>query len=124
MDFATVAVIGDVARIVIDVDGVVNEERRIERQPLTELEAGLPCFTPRGAYYIMTAIDGMGFADDVEFVRYLVTEIGVAAVPGSSFFRDTDAGCQLVRFCFCKREETFAEAEARLKRLRVGSRSA
>jgi aminotransferase len=97
--------------------------RRRDRLLSILTDAGLPSFTPRGAYYIMTTIDGMGFTDDVEFVRYLVTEIGVAAVPGSSFFRDTDAGRQLVRFCFCKREETFAEAEARLKRLRVGSRS-
>ena len=50
----------------------------------------------------------------MEFVRHLVTDIGVAAVPGSSFFRDTAAGRQFVRFCFCKREETFAEAERRL----------
>jgi aminotransferase len=97
--------------------------RRRDRLLSILTDAGLPSFTPRGAYYIMTSIDDMGFADDVEFVRYLVTEIGVAAVPGSSFFRDTAAGRQLVRFCFCKREETFAEAETRLKRLRVGSRN-
>jgi aminotransferase len=97
--------------------------RRRDRLQSILTDAGLACFTPRGAYYIMTTIDGMGFADDVEFVRYLVTEVGVAAVPGSSFFRDTAAGRQLVRFCFCKREETFAEAETRLKRLRVGGRS-
>jgi aminotransferase len=97
--------------------------RRRDRLLSILTAAGLPCFAPRGAYYIMTSIDGMGFSSDVEFVRYLVTEIGVAAVPGSSFFRDTVAGRQLVRFCFCKREETFAEAEARLTRLQVGSRS-
>ena len=98
--------------------------RRRDRLLSILTAAGLPCFTPRGAYYVMTSIDGMGFADDVEFVRYLVTEIGVAAVPGSSFFRDADAGREFVRFCFCKREETFAEAETRLKRLQVGSRTA
>jgi len=85
--------------------------------------AGFPCYTPRGAYYVMTTFEGMGFDDDVEFVRHLVTEIGVAAVPGSSFFRDTDAGRQFVRFCFCKREGTLAEAETRLQRLRIGTRS-
>ena len=71
----------------------------------------------------MTTFEGMGFDDDVEFVRHLVTEIGVAAVPGSSFFRDTAAGRQFVRFCFCKREETLAEAEVRLRRLRVAAGS-
>jgi aminotransferase len=79
--------------------------------------AGLRCFTPRGAYYIMTDIAGMDVGDDVAFVRHLVTEVGVAAVPGSSFFRDPDAGRHFVRFCFCKREETLAEAERRLKKL-------
>jgi aspartate/methionine/tyrosine aminotransferase len=84
--------------------------------------AGFPCLTPQGAYYVMTTFDGMGFDDDVEFVRHLVTEIGVAAVPGSSFFRDRAAGRQFVRFCFCKKEETLAEAERRLEKLRVGMR--
>jgi aminotransferase len=76
--------------------------------------AGLPCYTPRGAYYVMAGIDGLGFADDLAFVRHLVTEVGVAAVPGSSFYRDPADGRDLVRFCFCKREETLAEAERRL----------
>ena len=50
------------------------------------------------------------------------TEIGVAAVPGSSFYRDPSRGTQKVRFCFCKRDETLAEAERRLARL-AGVRS-
>jgi aspartate/methionine/tyrosine aminotransferase len=52
----------------------------------------------------------------VAFVRHLVTEVGVAAVPGSSFFRDAGAGRDLVRFCFCKKDETLAEAGRRLLR--------
>ncbi len=55
-----------------------------------------------GRDYIMTDITGFGFRNDVEFVRHLVTEIGVAAVPGSSFYRDPSRGMQKVRFCFCK----------------------
>jgi aminotransferase len=77
--------------------------------------AGFACYTPRGAYYIMTNIEAFGFPDDVAFVRHLVTEVGVAAVPGSSFFRDAAAARHLVRFCFCKKEETLAEAEKRLR---------
>ncbi|HXO04089.1 MAG TPA: aminotransferase class I/II-fold pyridoxal phosphate-dependent enzyme, partial [Candidatus Sulfotelmatobacter sp.] len=50
--------------------------------------AGFRCFKPRGAYYIMTDISGFGFPDDVAFAKYLVREIGVAAVPGSSFYRN------------------------------------
>src|ERR1700693_1384022 len=49
--------------------------------------AGLRCFLPRGAYYVMTDISAFGFGD-VEFVKYLVKDVGVAAVPGSSFYRD------------------------------------
>lgn len=76
--------------------------------------AGFVCFDPRGAYYVMTDISGFGFDDDVAFVRHLVTEIGVAAVPGSSFFSDREHGRRHVRFCFCKKEETLAAAEAKL----------
>jgi aminotransferase len=72
------------------------------------------CYTPRGAYYIMTDISGFGFPDDVAFARYLVQDVGVAAVPGSSFYRDAAAGRTKLRFCFCKREETLAEADRRM----------
>jgi aspartate/methionine/tyrosine aminotransferase len=81
--------------------------------------AGFTCFAPRGAYYIMTDISAFGFPDDVTFARHLVTDIGVAAVPGSSFYRDTELGRQKLRFCFCKKDETLAAAEERLERLRV-----
>jgi L-glutamine---4-(methylsulfanyl)-2-oxobutanoate aminotransferase len=74
------------------------------------------CYKPLGAYYIMTDIGGFGFASDVEFARYLVKDVGVAAVPGSSFYK-TDAGRTKLRFCFCKRDETLAEANRRLERL-------
>jgi aspartate/methionine/tyrosine aminotransferase len=81
-------------------------------------EAGFCCFRPRGAYYVMTDIRSFGFANDVEFTKHLVTEIGVAAVPGSSFYNDPRDGSQQVRFAFCKRDETLDEAARRLQRLR------
>jgi aminotransferase len=80
-------------------------------------ESGFVCYEPKGAYYIMTDISGFGFPDDVAFARHLVTEIGVASVPGSSFYRHGTGGRQQVRFCFCKKEETLAAAEARLGKL-------
>jgi aspartate/methionine/tyrosine aminotransferase len=80
---------------------------------------GFVTYKPRGAYYVMTDITGFGFADDVAFARYLVSEIGVAAVPGSSFYRDPTAGRTKLRFCFAKRDETMAEADRRLARLSV-----
>jgi aminotransferase len=81
-------------------------------------DAGFKCFTPRGAYYIMTDISAFGFANDVEFARYLVKEIGVAAVPGSSFYHNPADGAQQLRFTFCKKEATLAEASRRLAKLR------
>ncbi len=76
---------------------------------------GFVCFKPRGAYYVMTDIDGFGCADDVEFSRYLITEIGVAVVPGSSFYHDPALGRTKARFTFCKRDETLKKAGRRLQ---------
>src|SRR5262249_31781062 len=100
------------------------------------LEAsGFTVYKPRGAYYIMTDITRFDFphaarfgsagadprfaasTNDVRFAKYLVEEIGVAVVPGSSFYNDERDGATQVRFTFCKREETLAAAESRLSRL-------
>jgi aspartate/methionine/tyrosine aminotransferase len=80
--------------------------------------SGFRCFRPRGTYYIMTDVSGFGFPDDVAFARYLVREIGVAAVPGSSFYRDPADGSRQLRFAFCKTDETLHAAAERLARLR------
>ena len=80
--------------------------------------AGFKCFRPRGAYYVMTDISAFGFADDISFTNYLVKDIGVAAVPGSSFYRDPRDGARQVRFAFCKKLETLDEAARRLRKLR------
>jgi aspartate/methionine/tyrosine aminotransferase len=80
-------------------------------------EAGFRCFRPRGAYYVMTDIGKFGFPDDVTFTKYLVSEVGVAAVPGSSFYRDPMDGAQQVRFAFCKKDATLDEAATRLARV-------
>jgi len=74
-------------------------------------------YKPYGAYYIMTDIRVFGFADDVEFARYLVKDVGVAAVPGSSFYKTAANGRTKLRFCFCKRDETLTEADRRLEKL-------
>lgn len=82
-------------------------------------EAGFKCFKPCGAYYIMTDISDFGFPDDVEFTRYLIQEVGVAAVPGSSFYSKASLGSQQVRFAFCKKDSTLDEASRRLQKLRA-----
>ncbi len=79
--------------------------------------AGFHCFKPSGAYYIMTDISAFGFPDDVTFAKFLVTEIGVAAVPGSSFYRNPADGRTHLRFTFCKTEKTFQAAAERLAKL-------
>jgi len=81
-------------------------------------EVGFRCFPPRGAYYVMTDIRGFGFANDIEFTKYLVEEVRVAVVPGSSFYKDARDGAQQVRFAFCKRDETLDEAARRLRGLK------
>src|SRR5471032_3626678 len=79
--------------------------------------AGLCCFVPRGAYYVMTDIGSLGFTDDVAFVRHLIETLGVAAVPGSSFYASPGGGSQQVRFCFCKKYETLEKARSQLGKL-------
>jgi aminotransferase len=81
-------------------------------------DAGFKVFKPDGAYYIMTDISKFGFTDDVEFTRHLIRDVGVACVPGSSFYSVPERGKQQVRFCFCKKDETLALAAERLQKLR------
>lgn len=78
---------------------------------------GFRPFRPSGAYYVMADISGFGFPGDREFARHLVETVGVAVVPGSSFFEHSSGGSQLVRFCFCKKYETLKAAEERLQKI-------
>jgi aminotransferase len=85
---------------------------------ITSLEsAGFHCFRPSGAYYVMTDVSAFGFSDDVGFVRHLIDNVGLAAVPGSSFYAQTRGGNQQVRFCFCKKYETLELARHQLMKL-------
>ena len=65
----------------------------------------------------MTDISGFGFANDVEFAAHLVKEVGIACVPGSSFYKNPKDGSQQVRFAFCKKPETLNDAARRLEKL-------
>jgi aspartate/methionine/tyrosine aminotransferase len=78
---------------------------------------GFRCYRPEGAYYVMTDISDFGFKDDMIFGRYLVEEIGVAAVPGSCFFSNPHDGDQMIRFCFPKKPATLEAAAERLSKL-------
>jgi aminotransferase len=100
-------------------DQLQNDYRARRDLILPELErAGFATFRPDGAYYIMTDISAFGFKNDIEFTRHLIREIGVACVPGSSFYSDPALGSQQVRFCFCKKDETLLLASERLAKLR------
>jgi aspartate/methionine/tyrosine aminotransferase len=83
---------------------------------------GFTTYPPSGAYYVMADVRQFGFASDSEFAQYLVREVGVATVPGSSFYIDPASAPQTLRFCFSKRDETLHEADRRLARLSVESR--
>jgi aminotransferase len=81
-------------------------------------DAGFEPITPGGAYYVMCDITSFGFESDVVFARYLVEEIGLAAVPGSSFYDHPASGRHLLRFAFPKRRETLERARALLASVR------
>ena len=84
------------------------------------LEAcGFTCFRPFGAYYIMTDISRFGFPDDTSFVEHLIQDVGVASVPGSSFYSNPADGRQQIRFTFCKSDATLDEAARRLLKLKA-----
>lgn len=80
--------------------------------------AGFECFKPTGAYYIMADIRPLGGENDIDFAMYLTRDIGVAVVPGSSFYcAGSPIGQKLIRFCFCKEMSTLTAAAERLKKL-------
>ncbi|HEU5336424.1 MAG TPA: aminotransferase class I/II-fold pyridoxal phosphate-dependent enzyme [Terriglobales bacterium] len=96
--------------------------RRRDRLYTALSEAGFKAYLPKGAYYMMTDIREFGFADDLAFTQYLVKEVGIAAVPGSSFYSEPADGAQQVRFAFCKKDTTLEEAARRLLRVKRSNR--
>ena len=79
--------------------------------------AGFKAYPPDGAYYVMTDIDAFG-EDDVSLAQRMVRDIGLATVPGSSFYLDPARGRRQIRFSFPKKMETLRRAADRLKRLK------
>jgi aspartate/methionine/tyrosine aminotransferase len=76
--------------------------------------AGLPPLTTEGSYFVMADLRGTGFTSDVDFCRWLTSEVGVAAIPPSAFYADPSTAPLLARFCFAKRLETLRAAGERL----------
>jgi aminotransferase len=96
------------------------QARRDLLRPLLE-RAGFRTFEPQGAYYILTEcahfLERFGLADDTAFAMYLVKEVGVATVPGSSFYAHPELGRTKIRFCFPKTDDVLLDAGRRLQRL-------
>jgi aminotransferase len=96
------------------------QARRDLLRPLLE-RAGFRTFEPQGAYYILTEcahfLERLGLADDTAFAMYLVKEVGVATVPGSSFYAHPELGRTKIRFCFPKTDDVLLDAGQRLQRL-------
>jgi len=118
------ALLQDAIAVAIDLGrpyyGRLSTEYRARRDRLVPMldAAGLSPNTPQGAYYVVCDIRPFGFEDDVAFANWLVREVGVAGVPGSSFFSRRELGRHLIRFTFCKTPEVLDEAGARLARVR------
>jgi aminotransferase len=80
-------------------------------------DKGFNCSTPQGAYYIMAGFGALSALNDSDFTNYLVKDVGIAVVPGSSFFHKPERGSGYIRFCFCKRDSTLQSAAERLQRI-------
>jgi aspartate/methionine/tyrosine aminotransferase len=82
-------------------------------------DAGFTFSVPQGAYYVFANFSGLSDLDDVTFAKWMAQDVGVATVPGSSFYARKDDGRQYVRFAFCKKQATLEDAAERLAQLRV-----
>jgi aminotransferase len=82
-------------------------------------EAGFKFAVPEGAYYILADFSDLSDEPDDRFAKWMAQEIGVAPVPGSSFYHDPALGRKLVRFAFCKKLETLERAAERLVDVRA-----
>ena len=93
---------------------------RARRHVLVEAltDAGFRFSVPEGAYYILADFSELSDLDDVTFAKWMTQEIGVATVPGSSFYHDRAMGRSIVRFAFCKKTETLERAAERLAGIR------
>jgi aspartate/methionine/tyrosine aminotransferase len=99
------------------VDLAAAYQRRRDLLVKALLSAGFDCSIPRGAYYIMAGFSALSSMSDTEFTKYLVKDIGIAVVPGSSFFHEPERGSGYIRFCFCKKDSTLQSAGDRLQRI-------
>jgi aspartate/methionine/tyrosine aminotransferase len=98
-----------------------TNDYRAKREFMTKVlrDVGFEFATPEGAYYIFADFSKLSDLDDVTFAKWMTQEIGVATVPGSSFYSKKEDGRTFTRFAFCKKQETLDDAAERLSRLRA-----
>lgn len=96
-------------------------EYRTRRDILVEglARIGFEVYPPAGTYFVLADHTRFGFGTDVAFCKHMIEEIGVAAIPPSSFYHDAKDGYNLVRFAFCKTEDTLREALERMAKLKA-----
>jgi aspartate/methionine/tyrosine aminotransferase len=80
-------------------------------------DAGFSCVTPEGSYYVLADFSNLSDLTDVPFAMWLAEEIGIATVPGSTFYHDPEIAKRYTRFAFCKKLETLERAGERLAAL-------
>jgi aspartate/methionine/tyrosine aminotransferase len=97
---------------------IAYQDRR-DRLRAILADSGLPPLAVQGSYFLLSDFTELGFTNDVEFCRHLVTDIGVAAIPPSAFYLEPASAPPLARFCFAKRFETMEAAAERLTLLRA-----
>jgi aminotransferase len=98
----------------------LSEEYRARRDILVPAleKAGFSPRLPEGAYYVLCDIRPFGFDNDTAFAHWLVSKVGVAGVPGSSFYSRPELGRHLIRFTFCKTDDVLRQAADRLAQAR------
>lgn len=97
-----------------DLQEKYTEKRNLFLKGLDDIK--IPHTVPEGAYYILLDISEFGYDSDLEFCEVLARDVGVGAVPGSSFFKENEN--RYIRFHFAKKNETLNEALNRLSEIR------
>jgi len=99
-------------------DGLKTEYRARRDVLVSALkDAGFVCSSPEGAYYVLADFSKFSDEPDDKFAHWLTREIGVAPVPGSSFYSKPEMGRKYVRFAFCKTLPLLEQAAERLRKL-------
>ncbi|MCA9286345.1 MAG: aminotransferase class I/II-fold pyridoxal phosphate-dependent enzyme [Phycisphaerales bacterium] len=125
LTFATATPLQHAATVAMQAPRTYDEEFLAFYRPKRDLlvegleRIGFVVHPPQGTYFVVADHTPFGFADDRDFCRHLVEKVGVAAIPVSAFYHRPGDGSTLVRFAFCKTEDTLREGLRRLEALRA-----